>query len=41
VDGKINRKDFGLTWSMLTESGGLIVGEEVKVHFDVELIREG
>jgi polyisoprenoid-binding protein YceI len=41
VDGKINRKDFGLTWSMLTESGGLIVGEEVKVHFDIELIREG
>jgi polyisoprenoid-binding protein YceI len=41
VDGRINRKDFGLTWSMLTESGGLIVGEEVKVHFDVELIREG
>ena len=41
VDGKINRKDFGLVWSMLTESGGLIVGEEVKVHFDVELIREG
>ena len=38
VDGKINRKDFGLTWSMLTESGGLVVGEEVKVHFDVELI---
>jgi polyisoprenoid-binding protein YceI len=41
VDGKINRKDFGLVWSMLTESGGLVVGEEVKVHFDVELIREG
>jgi polyisoprenoid-binding protein YceI len=41
VDGKINRKDFGLVWSMLTESGGLVVGEEVKMHFDVELIREG
>jgi polyisoprenoid-binding protein YceI len=41
VDGKINRKDFGLVWSMLTESGGLIVGEEVKVHFDVALLREG
>jgi polyisoprenoid-binding protein YceI len=41
VEGRINRKDFGLTWSMLTESGGLIVGEEVKVTFDVELIREG
>lgn len=41
ADGRINRKDFGLVWSMLTETGGLVVGEEVKMHFDVELIREG
>jgi polyisoprenoid-binding protein YceI len=40
VDGKINRKDFGLTWTMLTDTGGLVVGEEVKLHFDVQLIRE-
>jgi polyisoprenoid-binding protein YceI len=38
VDGKINRKDFGLTWSMLTEAGGLVVGEDIKMHFDIELI---
>lgn len=37
VSGKINRKDFGLTWSLLTETGGLVVGEEVKLHFDIEL----
>lgn len=37
VSGKINRKDFGLTWSLLTETGGLVVGEEVKLHFDIQL----
>jgi polyisoprenoid-binding protein YceI len=40
VDGKINRKDFGLTWNMLTETGGLIVGEDIKLHFDIELTKQ-
>jgi polyisoprenoid-binding protein YceI len=40
VTGNINRKDFGLTWSMLTEAGNLIVGEEVKLHFDIELVSQ-
>ena len=40
VKGKINRKDYGLTWSMLTDSGSLIAGEEVKLHFDMELIKQ-
>lgn len=40
VNGKINRKDYGLTWSMLTETGGLIVGEEIKLHFDIQLIKQ-
>ncbi|SFN18663.1 Polyisoprenoid-binding protein YceI [Chitinophaga sp. YR627] len=39
LNGKINRKDFGLTWSMLTEAGSLIVGEEVKLDMNIELIR--
>jgi polyisoprenoid-binding protein YceI len=39
LNGKINRKDYGLTWSMLTEAGGLIVGEEIKLHFDIELVK--
>jgi polyisoprenoid-binding protein YceI len=38
VNGKINRKDFGLTWNMPTEAGGLILGEEIKLHFDIQLI---
>jgi polyisoprenoid-binding protein YceI len=39
VNGKINRKEFGLSWSLLTETGGLVVGEEVKLHFDIQLIK--
>ena len=32
----INRKDFGLTWNQLAESGKLLVGEEVQITIDVE-----
>ncbi len=38
ASGKLNRKDFGLHWNQLLEAGGLLVGEEVKFHFEVELI---
>ena len=40
VNGKIIRKDFGLNFSLLTEAGSLVVGEEVKLHFDIELIKQ-
>jgi polyisoprenoid-binding protein YceI len=36
---KINRKDFGLTWNATLETGGLLVGEEVHITIDVELIK--
>ena len=39
VSGKLNRKDFGLTWDALTEAGGMVVSEEVKLHMNVELVR--
>jgi polyisoprenoid-binding protein YceI len=38
LEGKINRKDFGLTWNKLLEGGGLTVGEEVLLTIDVEAI---
>ena len=38
--GKINRKDFGLVWNQVLESGGVAVGDEVKLSIDVELIRQ-
>jgi polyisoprenoid-binding protein YceI len=36
---KINRKDFGLTWNAAMETGGVVVGDEVKINLEVELTR--
>ena len=36
---KINRKDFGLTWNTTLETGGILVGDEVTITFDVEAIK--
>ena len=35
---KINRKDFGLTWNQALEAGGVLVGDEVKITIDMELV---
>ena len=37
---KINRKDFGLVWNALTEAGGVVVGDEVPITFEAELIQK-
>ncbi len=37
---KISRKDFGLTYSPMLETGGLVVGDEVEISLDVELVRK-
>ena len=36
---EINRKDFGLTWNVALEGGGVLVGEKIKIALDVELIQ--
>ena len=38
--GKIKRSDFGLTWNQALEAGGVMVGDEVKITLDVELIKQ-
>lgn len=37
---KINRKDFGLVWNALVEGGGVMVGDEVKMSIEAELIQK-
>jgi len=37
--GTINREDWGLTWNMLLEAGGLLVSKEIKLEIEVELVR--
>jgi polyisoprenoid-binding protein YceI len=36
---KINRKDFGITWNRTLDSGGLVVGDEVNILVEVELVK--
>ena len=38
--GKIDRKEFGLTWNAALETGGLLVGEEVKLSADVQFVKQ-
>jgi polyisoprenoid-binding protein YceI len=40
VRGSIDRTDFGLTWQQMLASGGMLVGEEVKVLIDASAIRQ-
>jgi len=37
----INRKDFGLVWNKPLEAGGIMVGEDVSITVDVELVKPG
>jgi polyisoprenoid-binding protein YceI len=39
ISGKINRKDFGLTWNGATETGSLIVSEDVRLHVALEFVK--
>lgn len=36
LNGKINRKDFGLNWNKVLEAGGVAVGDEVKLNIELE-----
>lgn len=40
LNGKINRKDFGLNWNKAIEAGGVVVGDEVKMVIEIEGIEE-
>lgn len=40
ITGSINRKDWGLTWNAVTEAGGVLVSEDVKINCDVQLIKK-
>jgi polyisoprenoid-binding protein YceI len=40
LDGKINRKDFGLTWNAALEAGGMLVGEEIRLNLEVQLLKQ-
>lgn len=40
VEGKINRKDFGLNWNAALETGGVLVSDEVKISLEVQFVKQ-
>lgn len=40
LSGKISRKDFGLTWSAVTEAGSVVVSDEIRLSAEVQLIKQ-
>ncbi|WP_439475005.1 YceI family protein [Algoriphagus formosus] len=41
IEGKINRKEFGLTWSAVTEAGSVVVSDQVRLMLSVQLVKQG
>jgi polyisoprenoid-binding protein YceI len=37
---EINRKDFGLTWNQTLETGGILVGDKIKIEIDLEIVKQ-
>lgn len=40
INGKFNRKDFGLTWNAVTEAGGVVVSDDVRIACEIQLIEQ-
>ncbi len=40
ITGKINRKDFGLTWSAVTEAGSIVVSDTIRLVIDLQFIKQ-
>jgi len=39
ITGKVNRKEFGLNWNAITEAGGMVVSEDVKILINAEVAK--
>ncbi|WP_017258945.1 YceI family protein [Pedobacter arcticus] len=40
LTGKISRKEFGLTWSAVTEAGAIVVGDDIKLSASVQFTKQ-
>jgi len=40
VSGKISRKEFGLTWNAVTEAGQVVVSDEIRIHGEIQLVKQ-
>jgi polyisoprenoid-binding protein YceI len=40
IKGKLSRKEFGMTYNAAMEAGGVVVGDEVKINAEIELVKQ-
>jgi polyisoprenoid-binding protein YceI len=40
VTGKINRKDYNLVWDAVTEAGQVVVSNEIRIHCEIQLVKQ-
>ena len=40
IKGKVSRKEFGLLWNAVTEAGGVVAGDEVKLELNIQMIKQ-
>lgn len=40
ISGKISRSEFGLTWSAVTEAGGVVVSDDIKLNMAVQMVKQ-
>ena len=40
VEGKISRKEFGLVWNAMTEAGQVVVGDDIRLLSEIQLIKQ-
>ena len=40
LSGKINRRDYGLSWNAALETGGVLVSDEVKIGAEIQLVKQ-
>lgn len=41
LEGKINRKDFGLEWNGVTEAGNMVVSDQVRLNAEIQFVKQG
>ena len=39
INGKINRKDWGLQWNTPLETGGVLISEDIRISCDIQLLK--
>lgn len=40
ITGKVSRKEFGLMWNAVTEAGSVVVSDDIKIHAEVQLVKQ-